>query len=97
MISLKIDDLKAQIVEAQQKPGTLQEQLKESASALPEGVSREVHNLNSMVKKKKKPAASYGASEETKAETNGVKRKAEDSAEQVEANGEREDKRTKVE
>lgn len=35
----------------------MQDQIFQAGPALPENVSREVHNLNSMVKKKKKPVA----------------------------------------
>jgi len=50
----KVEDLKAQIVEAQNKKGSLQDQLYEAKPALPENVSKEVHNLNNLVKKKPK-------------------------------------------
>lgn len=65
----KVEDLKAQIVEAQNKKGSLQDQLYEAAPSLPENVSKEVHNLNNLVKKKPKKQE-VG---ETKAEeTNGA-------------------------
>ena len=90
--------MKAQSEEAETKAKEggkkLQDQIFQPGPALPEGVSREVHNLNSMVKKKKKPsaptaatasapAASSASQEPAKTQeskTNGVngKRKAED-------------------
>lgn len=58
---LQIDDLKSQSEEAATKAKEggkkLEDQIFQPGPALPEGISREVHNLNSMVKKKKKPAS----------------------------------------
>ena len=52
----QIDDLKAQAAEAKDKQKSLEEQIYEKGPSLPEGVSREVHNLNTLVKKKPKKA-----------------------------------------
>lgn len=55
-----MDDLK-QMAKDAEKPLSLQEQLSGSdRPQLPEGVSREVNDLSSMVKKKKKPAQLAG-------------------------------------
>lgn len=101
--SLQIEDLKAQSEEAATKAKEggkkLQDQIFQPGPALPEGVSREVHNLNSMVKKKKKPAATPAPasaatpapvlSESQEALTNGAngKRKAEDDNSEPVSNG----------
>lgn len=55
-----------------------------------------MHNLNSMVKKKKKSAASETPAGESKPETNGTKRKAENEPQRSDVTGSA-DKRTKVE
>lgn len=63
----QIEDLKAQIEEAHTKKGSLQEQIYQSGPSLPENVSKEVHNLNNLVKKKPKKetnGASAPASEQ---------------------------------
>lgn len=96
--------MKAQSEEAETKAKEggkkLQDQIFQPGPALPEGVSREVHNLNSMVKKKKKPAATptsaavaSSAPQETaetqQSTTNGLngKRKAEDDVVEEQTNG----------
>lgn len=58
----QIEELQAQLEEARQQVGSLQEQLSVSTSKLPDNVSKEVHNLNSLVKKKpKKDPSGSGA------------------------------------
>ena len=54
---LQIEDLKAQIIEAEEKTKSLAEQVYQAAPSLPENISREVHDLNTLVKKKPKKEA----------------------------------------
>lgn len=66
----QIDDLKAQAAEAKDKQKSLDEQIYQKAPSLPEGVSREVHNLNTLVKKKpKKVEPQKGPSDRSTATT----------------------------
>lgn len=90
-VCCQIEDLKAQVEDAKTTGvQPLSEQLKEKASSLPEGVSREVHTLQA--KKKKKPAASEANGTNGTSEENG-KRKAE---EQNGAEDEQTSKKAKV-